>query len=215
MTQGGRRAKDTTGRQARYTETGPIHRNKNETGTETPEQRSTGTRDANTVAAMHANTGNTMHGNRARERNREEGEFPQLKEKGNVLQNAGVQQVMVVPMVKRRMVEVKLVNISWSNAAQPSLKFPGPGYPECAILYSIRACNAPNFFVFISFGIHWLRRVFDMVVFPYEAICTKFTASNNATSDPSRLTARKALSVSRFLPYDTPMIFSIFLLLET
>ncbi|KAK0245449.1 hypothetical protein EDD85DRAFT_783352 [Armillaria nabsnona] len=30
-------------------------------------------------------------------------EFPQLKEKGNVLQNAGVQQVMVVPMVKRRM----------------------------------------------------------------------------------------------------------------
>ncbi|PBK64067.1 hypothetical protein ARMSODRAFT_1007385 [Armillaria solidipes] len=75
--QGGRRAtaheKDTMGRQARYTETGPRHRNRNETGTETPEQRSTGTRDANTIAAMHANAGNTMHGNRARERNREEG----------------------------------------------------------------------------------------------------------------------------------------------
>ncbi len=75
--QGRRRAtvheKDTTGKQARYTETGPTHRNRNETGTETPEQRSTGTRDANTVAAMHANTGNTMHGNRAREWNREEG----------------------------------------------------------------------------------------------------------------------------------------------
>ncbi|KAK0227222.1 hypothetical protein EDD85DRAFT_974688 [Armillaria nabsnona] len=105
MKQGGRCAmaheKDMTGRQARYTETGPTHRNRNKTGTETPEQRSTGTRNANPVAAVHANTGNTMHGNGAREWNRKKG-VSQVEETRNKGAHDKLAKIPIADNIKYR-----------------------------------------------------------------------------------------------------------------